>query len=266
MNVTISTLDSTVTLETITSMELAQMLNKEHRYLLKDIRRYINQIEKLNTSKSNSSKINVTEFFIESSHVTPQKKMQPCYNITRKGCEFLANKLIGTKSTEFTARYITRFYELEQENKIHSLLSTVDDIKNIQTSTDDRLDKIENLLALIYNNQNKHTEPSKGKWSDWSAKMFSKYTLLCKHFNISNTKLYLNLYNELKNMYPTVDLVKAVTDYCNENNLKSCYTLEAIENDPTLRVLFENLVDNLLLKYNLVTDVKSTPKIPTIFD
>ena len=31
--------------ETITSMEVAQMINKEHAKLLRDIRRYINQIE-----------------------------------------------------------------------------------------------------------------------------------------------------------------------------------------------------------------------------
>lgn len=37
----------------------------------------------------------------------------PCYDITKKGCEFIAHKLTGIKGTEFTARYINRFHEME---------------------------------------------------------------------------------------------------------------------------------------------------------
>ena len=43
-----------------------------------------------------------------------QNKTQPCYNVTHKGCEFIANKLTGIKGTEFTARYVNRFHELEE--------------------------------------------------------------------------------------------------------------------------------------------------------
>ncbi len=38
-----------------------------------------------------------------------------CYLVTKKGCEFIAHKLTGQKGTEFTARYINRFHEMEQE-------------------------------------------------------------------------------------------------------------------------------------------------------
>lgn len=41
----------TINTETITSMEVAQMINKEHRFLLRDIHRYINQIIKINETK-----------------------------------------------------------------------------------------------------------------------------------------------------------------------------------------------------------------------
>ena len=36
----------------------------------------------------------------------------PC--ITKKGCEFIAHKLTGTKGTIFTARYINRFHEMQE--------------------------------------------------------------------------------------------------------------------------------------------------------
>lgn len=31
----------------------------------------------------------------------------------KKGCEFIAHKMTGQKGTEFTARYINRFHEME---------------------------------------------------------------------------------------------------------------------------------------------------------
>lgn len=41
-------------------------------------------------------------------------KKYPCYKITKKGCEFIAHKLTGVKGTEFTAKYINKFHEMEQ--------------------------------------------------------------------------------------------------------------------------------------------------------
>lgn len=87
--------------ETITSMEVAQMIEKDHAKLLRDIHRYINQIdnqiEKINETRIGQSKIGFTDFFIESTYVTSQNKIQPCYNITHKGFEFIVNKLTGIK-------------------------------------------------------------------------------------------------------------------------------------------------------------------------
>ena len=43
----------------------------------------------------------------------------PCYQVTKKGCEFIAHKLTGVKGTEFTAKYINRFHEMEDAIKAH---------------------------------------------------------------------------------------------------------------------------------------------------
>ena len=37
-----------------------------------------------------------------------------CFDVTKKGCEFIAHKLTGIKGTEFTAKYIDRFHTMEQ--------------------------------------------------------------------------------------------------------------------------------------------------------
>lgn len=92
--------------QTITSIEVAEMVGKTHANLLKDIRRYCNQLGEVN--------IDFSDFFKESTYCTEQKKELPCYDVTKKGCEFIAHKLTGVKGTAFTARYINRFHDMEE--------------------------------------------------------------------------------------------------------------------------------------------------------
>ncbi len=91
--------------QTLDSREVAEMVDKEHSKLLKDIRRYSGQFIE--------AKIGFNDFFKESEYKDRIGRTLPCYRITRKGCEFIAHKLTGTKGTIFTARYINRFHEME---------------------------------------------------------------------------------------------------------------------------------------------------------
>ena len=79
-------------------MEAAEWCGKEHAKLLRDIRKYTEQL--------GEAKIGFTDFFKESTYVTDQNKTLPCFLVTKKGCEFIAHKMTGQKGTEFTARYI----------------------------------------------------------------------------------------------------------------------------------------------------------------
>lgn len=89
----------------ITSMEVAEMVGKKHSDLLKDIRRYVNQLAE--------GKIPSGDFFKESTYLDANHQKRMCFQVTKKGCEFIAHKLTGQKGTEFTARYINRFHEME---------------------------------------------------------------------------------------------------------------------------------------------------------
>lgn len=91
----------------LTSMEVAQMVEKEHKQILKDIRRY--------TQQFNEGKISPVDFFTESTYIDGKGENRPCYLVTKKGCEFIVHKLTGTKGTIFTARYINRFHEMETQ-------------------------------------------------------------------------------------------------------------------------------------------------------
>lgn len=93
--------------QSLTSMEVSQMVGKDHSKLLRDIRKYSEQL--------GEAKIGLSDFFTESTYITEQNKTMPCFLVTKKGCEFIAHKLTGQKGTEFTARYINRFHEMEHE-------------------------------------------------------------------------------------------------------------------------------------------------------
>ena len=93
----------------IDSREVAEMVGKEHSKLMRDIRGYIENL--------NESKIGLVDFFNESTYVDKKGETRPCYQVTKKGCEFIAHKLTGVKGTEFTAKYINRFHEMEDAIK-----------------------------------------------------------------------------------------------------------------------------------------------------
>lgn len=94
-----------LTRNVITSMEVSEMIDKKHADLLKDIRRYNHQLAE--------GKIPSGDFFEESTYQDTNNQSRPCYNVTKKGCEFIAHKLTGVKGTEFTAKYINRFHDME---------------------------------------------------------------------------------------------------------------------------------------------------------
>ncbi len=112
----------TKTTFTLDSREVSKMVDKRHDNLLRDITGY-------STILANSSalKIEVTDFFQDSVYFDEQGKPRPCYKITKKGCELIANKLTGKKGILFTAAYVTKFNEMESgKNNVLPSQSDID--------------------------------------------------------------------------------------------------------------------------------------------
>lgn len=92
--------------KTIDSRDVAEMIDRPHNDLLKSIRQYCEYLTQGDFPLSN--------FFIESTYADPTGRTLPCYLLTRKGCDMVANKLTGEKGVLFTAAYINKFHEMEQ--------------------------------------------------------------------------------------------------------------------------------------------------------
>lgn len=102
-------------MQTLTSLEVAEMIGKQHKNIVRDVRNYITELAEL--------KIEPGDFFSESTYLDKNQQKRPCYNVTKKGCEFIAHKLTGIKGTEFTAKYINRFHEMEEQLKTNNIVS-----------------------------------------------------------------------------------------------------------------------------------------------
>lgn len=92
---------------TLDSREVAVMLKKEHNHLLRDISVYAKYLTE--------TKIGLSDFFQESTYKDITGRTLKKYQITKKGCEFLAHKQTGRKGSSFTASYINRFHEMEAQ-------------------------------------------------------------------------------------------------------------------------------------------------------
>lgn len=126
----------------IDSREVAEMVGKEHKELLRDIRRYCEQLAE--------SKIALGDFFTESTYQDANNQARPCYLVTKKGCEFIAHKLNGVKGTEFTAKYINRFHEME--DKIQYQFQNISTEMKAILMHDEKIMKMDERVTDLENN------------------------------------------------------------------------------------------------------------------
>lgn len=95
--------------ETLDSREVAEMLGVRHSDLVRKINRYVDVLT--------NADLRPLDFFILTSYRDSKGENRPCFHMTKKGCEMVANKLTGDKGILFSAKYINRFHELEQRNQ-----------------------------------------------------------------------------------------------------------------------------------------------------
>ena len=133
----------------VDSRQIAEMVEKRHADLMRDIENY-NQILE-------NAKLRSQDFFILSSYKTEgNNKTYPCYLITKKGCDMVANKMTGEKGILFTARYIEKFYEMEEQ--LHKPMSQLEIIAANATA----LVEQEKQLKAITERQDKQAQEIQG--------------------------------------------------------------------------------------------------------
>ena len=93
---------------TISSREVAKMMDKEHKNLIRDIEKHSKILEKVNELN-----FELVDLWQLSSYKDAKGETRKEYQVTKKGCEFLAHKTTGEKGDIFTIKYMNRFEEME---------------------------------------------------------------------------------------------------------------------------------------------------------
>ena len=127
------------------SRDVAEMVDRSHNDLMKSIRNYVDYL--------GQGDFALTDFFIESDYEDVQGKKRPCYLITKKGCDMVANKMTGEKGVLFTAAYVTRFEEMEKQQKQLSpselALLQAQNLYNLESRVDLHQSKLETIEKKV---------------------------------------------------------------------------------------------------------------------
>ena len=103
------------------SRDVAEMVDQQHKEVLRTIRKYIGILT--------SAGFRSLDFFIPHNYQDAKGEVRPCYLITRRGCDMVANKMIGEKGVLFTATYVTRFEEMEKSLNAPKVLNPSEQLK-----------------------------------------------------------------------------------------------------------------------------------------
>lgn len=227
--------------DAVDSREVAEAIGKQHAHLMRDIKNYCDILD-----KSSESKIGLADFFIPSTYIDSQDKERPCYLLTKKGCDMVANKMTGEKGVIFTAMYVSAFEKMrERITKPMTAMQMLELQVQVNKELSDRIDAVEN-------NQKRIAEacsvPAVGR-DEWQEDMKKYLSGLCEEYGMSYPVMYDDLYSALERKVGC-DLDRRQSNLrkrlkaagATYKERQSVSKLTVIAKDPALTGVFEGIV------------------------
>ena len=194
--------------KTITSLEVAEMVGKQHKEVLRDIRRIAEQLAERKSALS--------ELFIESTYEDSTGRELPCYLLTKKGCELFSTRMTGAKGTQFALAYIERFNEMETAIKEQALKipttpqEALELMFEFQKDTKDKVDKVEERVTDLEEN----TVLSAGDYSYITRRINQRVAEVARGFGKLTNKQRGELHRDINSG------VKAITGVSTRTQLR----------------------------------------------
>ena len=257
--------------QTISSVEVAEWIEKEHKHLLRDIDGYIENLTGLGKSKVGlSDKINVLEYFIEGTYESGTRSYR-MYEITKKGCELIAHKMTGQKGTQFTATYIEKFHAmkdtLQSQNsdsldfqdltpQLQFMINTERKQKELEVKLNtqqqelsvvsEKVDNMKNIIALNPNNWRTETAHLINRMAEIAGGFEHISAIRQEIYNLLDLRMRTNMKIRLSNMRKT-----AAENGMSESKRKNIKILDVIANDPKLIEGFIAIVKERAIKFGV---------------
>lgn len=239
--------------EVVDSREVAIMTGKQHAHLMRDIKGYADIIE-----NSNESRFGLVDFFIPSTYADSKGEERPCYLLTKKGCDMVANKMTGEKGVLFTAAYVTAFEKMRkavsqpQFSSLSPQLQALISIEMRQQEQERRMDE----LSIQFEQNAKRMDNLAAAWSapfasgdNWQESANHSINAVVQHFGLNHQKFRHDLYEELERT-AGVDLQQRLTRLQNRmassgataTQRKGVNKLTIVAQDKKLRAIFESIL------------------------
>jgi len=183
----------------------------------------------------------------------------PCYLITKKGCDMVANKMTGEKGVLFTATYVTKFDEMEKQIK-GAMPTCIEDliIMQAQSMKELRQEVSETKLQVAQNTQQVQTIkeallPSDKEWRKTINEKLNKVARVCdldyqgvreKSYEVLELRAGCSLSRRVKNLKDRLSDGGATKTAVNN----AC-KLDAIEADKRLKEIYGSIVREMVVKY-----------------
>ncbi|GGE36869.1 Rha family transcriptional regulator [Streptococcus himalayensis] len=98
----------------VDSLTVAEVFNKEHKRVLQDIRKKIDEIGQSGGHNFVPTDIEVKTYFWEDSYIYIQGRNRPIYYMTQKGCTYLVMGYTGKLANQYKLAYIEQFEQMKQ--------------------------------------------------------------------------------------------------------------------------------------------------------
>jgi Rha family phage regulatory protein len=234
---------------TLDSREVAEMVGKNHSHLLRDIQGYAGVM-------STNPNLDSLSFFVPSTYQDTKGETRPCYLITRKGCDMVANKMTGEKGVIFTAMYVTRFEEME---KALTAPSSIEDLIIMQAQSMKELKAKVNAVAHIAESTQKEINNLKDAlihhdkdWRNWVNTQLQKIGFITGDYSVVRTDSYKHLEERahcrlsvrLENLKDRLRREGATHTLINKTNY-----MDVIEVEPRLKEIYTTIVKEMAIRY-----------------
>lgn len=232
--------------EVVDSRDIAVMVGREHKELLKSIRIYAQYLAE--------GEVPLGDFFIESSYIDVNAQERPNYLITKKGCDLIANKMIGKKGILFTAAYVNAFERMRKQampapmSPAQLIAAQAQLLVDMEKRMDEVQDQTRALEAKVDTAMKALSRPAEDHWRSDMDKAIKE---LNTDMGWSLPKLRGKLFSELERTV-NCDLsarVRRLRDRKKKTGMRYrdaalLGKLDAIAADKQLRAIFEGIVRN----------------------
>lgn len=237
----------------VDSREVAEMVGKQHKNLIRDIENYESVILQ-------SSKLSLDDYFIQSTYLGGNNQNYKHYLLTKKGCDMVANKMTGEKGILFTATYVNAFHEMQNHIKEQSELNvpktpmqalemmfTVQkEQEQFNKQMQQEITGIRNIVGMETKNWRNDTNKVLGAIAQHLGGGEKHKTIRMEAYKLLEEKGRCKLDQRLNNRRAKM-LAKGAT----KSQIQKISKLDVVNDEPRLIEIYISVIKNMAIKYGV---------------